>query len=1182
MTPTPPSTNSSSAGHSPDYRVVRKRNRVPLSCGPCRHRKLKCNRTNPCENCIKRGDAASCNYAQPNSRKKTISQQPSNTPDDMQNRIDRLEGLVLSLMTNGSQSAGPAAAMAAISGDSSVGSTRFSHDIDIEEEGMEGAEESDTDQVTKSFGIMKMDNNKSYYISEAHWASVLNDISEVRSFFATHKKQADEQFKKVKAARPASDTPGATLLFGINKAMSRSEIMTGLPSKYTTDILIARYFNCYDPAIHVLHGPTFQAQYNKHWDDPAATELVWIAMLFGMMRLAMLSYHREGDEPPEFRDKSLDMAGGFRNSVAQCLTLADYTKSHPFLIEALVFHLQGDFSQTREADISIWVMTGVVVRLAMRSGYHRDSKMFPNITPFQGEMRRRVWTFVRQADLLFSYQVGLPGMIRGTDSDTELPRNLYDDDFDEDCKELPPPRQLNEPTPVSYLIAKARLSYAFSHVVEQSSAVSSAPYEKVMEIDAELRQARELIPDHLCIRPMEECQLDPVNLIMSRFSVMAVYNKAQCVLHRPYVVRARENPRFTYSRRTCIDSAMELLQVQALLHAETRNGRLRSRQSRVNSLSSADFLLAATIVALDLYHGLSLQVSGRPSGDTYTWGRERRDEMTAAIQLSKDIWDESRDESMEAWKASSILGVMLSKLQMSVPSLENAAGAASFEPQDEKQNAAMTLGLLSSGMSPMNPGPPPFADPMFRMSDSPMGIRAAGMGASAEMPGALSPFSSMFGQMPDMQVNLDWDAWDTYIQNPILDTSNQFWPMVDAQRQTVPQSGSMSHSSVPSPLPSGRVSSVVGLPRPPTMFSASSNSPHSGGVPATGFGMPQMPQQNNVPKMHCFRRAVFQLHLSPAASRSSITASSAVLRSTCPTPMLAATRFAYPTLTQTRLNSTDEGSPRIPVRYVESVRPQQSKSEQIRLQRHERRRQYVSEGPVPKTTLYVGNLFFDVTAEDLRKHFEKFGVVENALIVHDARGLSKGFGYVTYSTIEEATEAITQQHGGILEGREVVVQFSNSTYRTALDGKPSKTLYIGNVPYELTDQDLQDLFDDVPGVTDVRIPVDRRTGLPRGFGHIDFADQTSASHAKEVLSRKAPYGRKLIVTFAKRKVLTPEDHQRHQQKRLEKMTSYNKRQGAQDNVESTEGVREVGQVQEVTEAKEAEQVVEQTETEQKQ
>ncbi|KAJ5254149.1 hypothetical protein N7524_011329 [Penicillium chrysogenum] len=844
MTPTPPSTNSSSAGHSPDYRVVRKRNRVPLSCGPCRHRKLKCNRTHPCENCVKRGDAASCNYAQPNSRKKN-PQQSSTTPDDMQNRIDRLEGLVLSLMTNGSQSAGPNAAMAAISGESSAGSTRFSHDLDAEEEGMEGAEESDTDQVTKSFGIMKMDNNKSYYISDAHWASVLSDIAEVKSFFSTHKKQMDAQIEKVKASQPASEASGSTLLFGINKPMSRGEIMSGLPSKYTTDILIARYFNCYDPATHVLHGPTFQAQYNKHWDDPSATELVWIAMLFGMMRLAMLSYHREGDEPPEFRGKSLDMAGGFRNSVAQCLTLADYTKPHPFLIEALVFHLHGDFSLTREADISIWVMTGVVTRLAMRSGYHRDSKMYPNITPFQGEMRRRVWTFVRQADILFSYQVGLPGMIRGADSDTELPRNLYDDDFDEDCKELPPPRQLNEPTPISYLIAKARLSYVFGRVVEQSSSVSSVPYEKVMELDAELRQARDLIPEHLHIRPMEECQLDPINIIMSRFSVMAVYDKAQCVLHRPYLVRARENPRFTYSRRTCIDSAMELLRVQALLHAETRNGRLRSRQSRVTSLTSADFLLAGTIVTLDLYHGLSLQVSGRPSGDTYTWGRERRDEMTAAIQHSKEIWDESRDESMEAWKASTVLGVMLSKLHMTVPGLENSAGAASFEPQDEKQKAAMTLGLLSSGMSPMNPGQPPFADPMFKMGDSPMGTGTGAVGASAEMPGALSPFSSMFGQMPDMQVNLDWDAWDTYIQNPTLDTTNQFWPMMDAQRQATPQSGGMSQPSVSSPLASGRVPSISGVPRIPTMYSASSNSPESGGVPVTGYGMTPMPQQND-------------------------------------------------------------------------------------------------------------------------------------------------------------------------------------------------------------------------------------------------------------------------------------------------------------------------------------------------
>ena len=135
---------------------------------------------------------------------------------------------------------------------------------------------------------------------------------------------------------------------------------------------------------------------------------------------------------------------------------------------------------------------------------------------------------------------------------------------------------------------------------------------------------------------------------------------------------------------------------------------------------------------------------------------------------------------------------------------------------------------------------------------------------------------------------------------------------------------------------------------------------------------------------HYFRQAASRLQLSPATFRPSTTASSAVLRSACPTPM----RFAYPTISQTRLNSTNRDGPRIPVRYVESAQP--PKPDQARLQKKERRRPYLSEGPVPKTTLYVGTLFFDVTAEDLRKHFEKYGAVENALIVHDARGLSKG------------------------------------------------------------------------------------------------------------------------------------------------------------------------------------------------
>ncbi|PWY89284.1 hypothetical protein BO70DRAFT_164721 [Aspergillus heteromorphus CBS 117.55] len=852
MSPTPPSTTSSSAGaFSPEgqFRVIRKRNRVPLSCGPCRHRKLKCNRSHPCENCVKRGDAASCSYAQVNVRKKNTPQQTaSSSPDDMQNRIDRLESLVLSLMTNGSQAAGPAAAMAALSGNSSnTGSVPHTGDLDLdlEDESPNGPEESDTEQVTKSFGIMKVDNNKSLYFSEAHWATVMNDIAEVRNFFQTHKKQYEEQAEKLKSTKLPTDVPGSALLFGATKPLSRAEIMSSFPSKYTTDMLIARYFSSYDPSTHVLHGPTFQAQYNKHWEDPSQTCTVWIAMLFAMMRLAMLSYHRDGDEPPEFRGKSLDMAGTFRNLVAQCLTLADFTKSYPNLIESLIFHLHGDLCQTREADVSVWVLVGVIVRLAMRMGYHRDSKMFPNITPFQGEIRRRVWTFVRQADLLCSFQIGLPSMIRTTDSDTDLPRNLYDDDFDETCQELPPSRPPNEPTPISYLIAKSRLTFAFGGVMEStSSLLPPTSYDRIMELDAELRRARDLIPEHLLIRPMEDCPLDSPNLILSRFAVVSVYHKAQCVLHRRFLIQARENPRFTYSRRTCIDSAMELLRYQSLLHTETRpTGRLRSRHNRVTSLGSTDYLLAATIICLDLFHGQRLQAAGRTSSDSYAWGRERRDEMLAALQRTKEIWEELRDETMEAWKAGGALGVMLAKLNLGHP--ENNTAAAAFEPQDEKQSAAMTLGLLSSGMSPMNPGHQPLGDISFKMPDAPLPAQGA-FGPTADMTGAPSPFSTMFGQMPDMQLNLDWDAWDTYIQSSTLDASSQWWPSGELQQPQGQNPLSPPQLPVVQPGPADRMRS---LPRGPNMFSPETsgydssplatypvNPPQHPGNPVTGQG----------------------------------------------------------------------------------------------------------------------------------------------------------------------------------------------------------------------------------------------------------------------------------------------------------------------------------------------------------
>lgn len=80
--------------------------------------------------------------------------------------------------------------------------------------------------------------------------------------------------------------------------------------------------------------------------------------------------------------------------------------------------------------------------------------------------------------------------------------------------------------------------------------------------------------------------------------------------------------------------------------------------------------------------------------------------------------------------------------------------------------------------------------------------------------------------------------------------------------------------------------------------------------------------------------------------------------------------------------------------------------------------------------------------------------------------------------------------------------------------EPTNSIYIGNIPYEASDADLNALFRSLDNVTDVRVAVDRNTGWPRGFAHADFADVESAIKASEFLSQHTLSGRSLRIDFA--------------------------------------------------------------------
>jgi RNA recognition motif-containing protein len=72
--------------------------------------------------------------------------------------------------------------------------------------------------------------------------------------------------------------------------------------------------------------------------------------------------------------------------------------------------------------------------------------------------------------------------------------------------------------------------------------------------------------------------------------------------------------------------------------------------------------------------------------------------------------------------------------------------------------------------------------------------------------------------------------------------------------------------------------------------------------------------------------------------------------------------------------------------------------------------------------LYVGNLSYKITDEDLKSNFAEAGEVASATIIKDKfSGQSKGFGFVEMKTEEGAAEAIKKFNGGVLDGKTITV-----------------------------------------------------------------------------------------------------------------------------------------------------------------
>ncbi|KAL5449359.1 hypothetical protein PMIN05_001398 [Paraphaeosphaeria minitans] len=633
----------------------RRRDKPILSCTLCRRRKLKCDRQQPCKTCVDRGLSPACTYSRNVSTPSASS--TTNTGIDVHDRIDQLEKLVTTLMAE-KTGGGPRRT-------DSIPSIASPFRPDLNDESADV-------EAPKTPVHMTLATNETQYTDSGHWMSILDSIAEIKD-------ELDQIASEPQPYSHTGDNLGPELLLGINTQATREDIIAGLPPKAEADILLQRYWNFVDVAPTIMHKPKFVREYNAFWSNPTETPVMWIGMLYGTFSIAiriqsLIEEHDNGITDPYQRTFSQARQDLYRQKIAQCLVLANYMKCPPYTMETFLSYFVVEYLRTRDTQHGIWLLVGMLVRTAFRMGLHREpTKITTNsFTPFEAEMRRRMWSMIVRLDLMSSGQVGLPRMIHPAMTDTLEPRNLTDEDLEEDMVELPLSRPDTEFTPMLYTIIRNRLLGVFARIVDLVSASEPPTYREVLELDEILRDTYSNIPGAL--KRMDMKDFDPFSEgAMSTVILAMTFLKALEILHRPFLFLAHGDSRYEYSRSACIDAALEILDIQDLLGDKSREKSSWGAQSvwwtsswRLSSLMSHDFLLATTLLILDLDRDLAnpMPVSQVPR-ERFKSAQPTRDEIVQALTKAYGFWARLGPKSREARRVAAAAKHVLGKAGIS-------------------------------------------------------------------------------------------------------------------------------------------------------------------------------------------------------------------------------------------------------------------------------------------------------------------------------------------------------------------------------------------------------------------------------------------------------------------------------------------------------------------------------------
>ncbi|KAF6143988.1 hypothetical protein GIB67_017596 [Kingdonia uniflora] len=139
--------------------------------------------------------------------------------------------------------------------------------------------------------------------------------------------------------------------------------------------------------------------------------------------------------------------------------------------------------------------------------------------------------------------------------------------------------------------------------------------------------------------------------------------------------------------------------------------------------------------------------------------------------------------------------------------------------------------------------------------------------------------------------------------------------------------------------------------------------------------------------------------------------------------------------------------------------------------------------------LVVLGIPWDIDTQGLKEYMSKFGELEDCIVMKErSSGRSRGFGYVTFVSTEDAKNCLAGEH--FLGNR--ILEVKVATPREEM--KPSKKvsrIFVARIPPSVTEDEFRSYFETFGEITDLYMPKDQRSKGHRGIGFITFESSDS-------------------------------------------------------------------------------------------